>query len=386
MDTRAQGTDRSPEVGVELESKFLLNNVSWYALTDVAQEGLEQTYLDFTADGAMDALKAALASQYSAEQIDGMDVKEARVRSVSNQGGVIHKVTLKGDGDAERAEAEAEVVREVASDLLGKFAKGKPVKKTRYKFPLLDEFKSPTGLTLEVDVFKGVLRGLVTAEVEQEVGGSTVLDNETLARYIRATLGEDVSIQDVTTNPHFKNKNLAELADVTATAKLMDATRGCVAQVLATDIGSESDFDINPENPTSLAGPVVQYIREAFSDDAFYGMALLEAGNVTIESIRGDGDTRSVQFRVDGASIEGQFRETEAEMLAANRTVTRIPSGGEKPYLAKQRLPGIERLLRSDCMIRGTLVLQKMGDDWKVDEYRSKYERVLWNDGSVLAA
>lgn len=380
MDTQAQGTDRSPEVGVELESKFLLNNVSWYALTDVAQEGLEQTYLDFTADGAMDALKAALASQYSAEQIDGMDVKEARVRSVSNQGGIIHKVTLKGDGDAERAEAEAEVVREVASDLLGKFAKGKPVKKTRYKFPLLDEFKSPTGLTLEVDVFNGVLRGLVTAEVEQEVGGSTVLDNETLARYIRATLGEDVSIQDVTTNPHFKNKNLAQLSSVSETARLIDGTRGCVACLLATDGGSESDFDINPENPTSLAGPVVEFLQEALSYD---DMRLVSIGDVTIQSINGSGGARSIKFRVDNATIQGCFQETGEEMMAANRIVMRTAEGAT--FLAKQRLPRKERLERHGCMVTGTLRLQKTGSGWSRGR-GSEYERVLWVDGSDLAA
>jgi adenylate cyclase len=85
--------------------------------------------------------------------VDG-DV-EVRVRS---HGGVTHVLTIKGGSGLERAEVEVEI--DVATfDTLWGLASSRRIDKTRHRLPVGDHIA-------EVDVYAGVLDGLVVAEVE----------------------------------------------------------------------------------------------------------------------------------------------------------------------------------------------------------------------------
>ena len=85
--------------------------------------------------------------------VDG-DV-EIRVRS---HGGGTHVLGIKGGSGIERTEVEVEI--DVATfDTLWDLASSRRIEKTRHRLPVGDH-------TVEVDVYAGVLEGVVVAEVE----------------------------------------------------------------------------------------------------------------------------------------------------------------------------------------------------------------------------
>lgn len=100
-------------------------------------------------------------------------------------------LTVKSSGSMTRAEAETEITRE-QFDTLWPFTLGRRIEKMRYDIPL------GGGLTCELDIFSGGLRGLVMAEVE--------FTDEDSAKAFQPPewFGEEV-----TDDKRYKNKNLA---------------------------------------------------------------------------------------------------------------------------------------------------------------------------------
>ena len=99
--------------------------------------------------------------------------------------------TTKGKGDTERPEEEKEIT-ETEFKTLWQKTEGKRVEKTRYEIPYGE-------YVIELDVYRGNLVGLITAEVE-------FISREQELKFVPPSwFGEDV-----TKNPKYKNKNLAK--------------------------------------------------------------------------------------------------------------------------------------------------------------------------------
>ena len=91
-------------------------------------------------------------------------------------------LTIKSSGLMEREEYEMLISEEAFSHLLSK-ADGRIIEKTRYKIPL-----EGSSLVIELDIFSGDYRGLMTAEVEFP-------DRETALSFVPPTwFGEDVTM------------------------------------------------------------------------------------------------------------------------------------------------------------------------------------------------
>jgi CYTH domain-containing protein len=114
------------------------------------------------------------------------DGTEVRVR----QKGDRYFQTIKSDGGLVRGEIEIELTK-VQYDDLWQATAGRRLEKTRYEIAL-DE------ATIELDVYKGVLTGLIVAEVEFP----SVRDSEKFSQ--PAWFG-----REVTEDKRYKNKNLA---------------------------------------------------------------------------------------------------------------------------------------------------------------------------------
>src|SRR5689334_15981988 len=85
---------------------------------------------------------------------DGGGKVEVRVRDEEGK----HSLTVKGGGGASRAEVELPLSAD-GFGTLWRLTSGKRIEKVRYRVPLGE-------LTIELDVYGGKLRGLMTAEVE----------------------------------------------------------------------------------------------------------------------------------------------------------------------------------------------------------------------------
>lgn len=113
---------------------------------------------------------------------------EVRLRRMGDR----YYITIKGDGDDVRAECERSIDKS-SFDLLWPATAGRRIKKLRYFIP-------HDGLTLELDLYKDELDGLITLECE----------------FLNLSLKNSFTLPywgshgiDVTDNPKYKNKNLA---------------------------------------------------------------------------------------------------------------------------------------------------------------------------------
>lgn len=113
---------------MEIERKFLLKNIP-YELSELRSKHLEQGYVN--SDPVV------------------------RIRKADDE----YFLTIKSNGLMKRIEVEKEITAEEYSEL-SSIVKGRLITKTRYYIPL------EGGLTMELDVFEGKLRGLIVAEVE----------------------------------------------------------------------------------------------------------------------------------------------------------------------------------------------------------------------------
>ncbi|MGA9767775.1 MAG: CYTH domain-containing protein [Blastocatellia bacterium] len=154
--------DESRVLKTEVERKFFVSNPP--DLSGLKSEEILQGYIRTASDCA-----------------------EVRVR----QKGEKYFQTIKSDGGLKRSEVEIEISKQ-QFDSLWTATKGRRLKKTRYEIPY-------EGLTIEMDVYRGGLAGLVVAEVE--------------------FVSEDASIlfippswfgQELTDDRAFRNKNLAK--------------------------------------------------------------------------------------------------------------------------------------------------------------------------------
>ena len=114
---------------------------------------------------------------------------EVRVR---DEGGK-HVLTVKGGRGASRTEVEVPI-RNEAFRSLWRLTAGKRIDKVRYRVPLVDR-------TVELDVYRGKLRGLMTAEVEFDS-----------ARQLRRFRPPDWFGREVTARDEFSNARLATMA------------------------------------------------------------------------------------------------------------------------------------------------------------------------------
>jgi adenylate cyclase len=124
---------RHAQGAVERERKFLVNRLP-PELSRRAHQVIEQGYLDVA--------------------VDGHKAMELRIRRSGNR----FVLTLKTGRGPARLENEAAISRSAAR-LLWPLTRGRRLTKHRYKIP-------HRGLTIEVDVYRGRLRGLRIAEVE----------------------------------------------------------------------------------------------------------------------------------------------------------------------------------------------------------------------------
>ncbi|CAH0196222.1 CYTH domain-containing protein [Roseomonas sp. CECT 9278] len=117
-------------MGIEIERRFLVAGDDWRGQA-LGRQRLVQGYL---------------------AREDGVVV---RVR-LADAGA---RLTIKGPGGLSRAEYEYEIPRDDAQTMLETLCRGRALAKTRHTVP-------HGALRWEVDVFEGVLAGLVIAEVE----------------------------------------------------------------------------------------------------------------------------------------------------------------------------------------------------------------------------
>ena len=100
-------------------------------------------------------------------------------------------LTVKSGAGRVRVEEEIEIEPE-RFDRLWPLTEGRRIEKTRYEIPAGD------GLVIELDVYKGDLDGLMTAEVE--FGSEAAAD---------AYAAPDWLGPDITEDPRYKNQRLA---------------------------------------------------------------------------------------------------------------------------------------------------------------------------------
>jgi adenylate cyclase len=123
--------------GVEIERKFLVETPPGDLNAHPSDE-IDQGYLAITDDGV-----------------------EVRLRRYGSQA----SLTIKSGGGRARVEEEFEI-DERRFTALWALTDGRRVQKTRYRI------QAGGGLTIELDVYRGALEGLMTAEVEFESAGA----------------------------------------------------------------------------------------------------------------------------------------------------------------------------------------------------------------------
>ncbi len=149
--------------GAEVERKFLIERAP-AGLETHPRDEIEQGYIALTADGV-----------------------EVRVRRLGQE----TFLTVKSGSGSVRLEEELEIdERRFCS--LWRLTEGRRIHKTRYRIP------HPGGLTIELDVYRDALSGLITAEVE--------FDSEATAREFSAP---DWFGRELTDNTRYKNIRLA---------------------------------------------------------------------------------------------------------------------------------------------------------------------------------
>ena len=155
---------------MEIERKFLVRQLP-DELDRFERAEISQCYLDF----------------------GGETSPERRIRRMSTANSVKYFYTEKGTGDLARSEEEKEIDGEKYLSLKTEKI-SKEIKKIRYYLPLTD------GLTAELDVYGGFLKGLVTVEVEfRSIAGSENFE-------VPSWFGEEI-----TYDKQYKNKNLAKI-------------------------------------------------------------------------------------------------------------------------------------------------------------------------------
>ena len=149
--------------GVEIERKFLVETAPEH-LDVYPSEDIEQGYLAITDDGV-----------------------EVRLRHYRSRA----LLTIKSAGALARVEEELEIdERQFRS--LWQLTERRRLEKTRYRIP------AAGGATIELDVYRGALKGLITAEVEFDSADAA-------AEFEPAEwLG-----REITDDPAYKNKRLA---------------------------------------------------------------------------------------------------------------------------------------------------------------------------------
>jgi adenylate cyclase len=146
-------------MGKEIERKFLVKNDDWK--------------------------NRAEAYTYKQGYLSIEEARNVRIRIIGTKG----FLTLKGKSiGAERLEFEYEIPLEDAKTILGKLCILPLIEKTRYKL-------CENNLLWEIDVFEGINKGLILAEVE--------LTNENQKFKKPEWLGEEV-----TYDPKYYNSNL----------------------------------------------------------------------------------------------------------------------------------------------------------------------------------
>ena len=124
----------------EIEQKFLL----WNTAEEIIAEHYER--------------KLTIDSSYISEN------PEIRVNSIISGNGD-PKICMKTGSGLVRDETEIPLTMDL-HDLLLNACKKKPVRKTRYYFPILLNDSNDFYHSWEVDVYEGDLKGIITAEIE----------------------------------------------------------------------------------------------------------------------------------------------------------------------------------------------------------------------------
>lgn len=166
---------------MEIERKFIidttkLDNKFYKTLTI---QHFTQTYLEIREDGS-----------------------EVRVRAAkpTATGKVAYLYTEKGDGNLVRKEHNEEIDEATYETLLKKGVVGKAIEKERHTILFED-------VTVEVDIYQGVLAGLETAEIEFPTGSGWTTEkirSMPLPKSLRIAI-----MKEVTDDKRYKNKNLA---------------------------------------------------------------------------------------------------------------------------------------------------------------------------------
>ncbi len=145
---------------------------------------IERKFLVPTPPGDLDRHPADDIEQGYLALDGGVEVRLRRYRGQAH-------LTIKGDGGGSRLEEEIEI-DPARLRALWPLTSGRRIEKVRYRIPSTD------GLTIELDVYRGALEGLITAEVE-------FASPEQAAGYTPpAWLGPEV-----TDDPRYKNRRLA---------------------------------------------------------------------------------------------------------------------------------------------------------------------------------
>ena len=111
---------------------------------------------------------------------------EIRVRKLDDK----YYRTEKGEGMIVREETETEIDREAAEEMFKKI-KTNLIEKTRYYIPY-------NKFTIELDIYKGIFKGLIVAEVEFET-----------IEEARAFIPPDWFLEDISEKREYRNKILA---------------------------------------------------------------------------------------------------------------------------------------------------------------------------------
>ena len=149
-------------MSVEIEKKFIVENVP-FALNRYKCYEIIQGYI-------------AVEENYA----------EVRVRYIDNK----YILTIKSDRTNSRLEEECILNAQQGKRLLG-FCKDRVIRKTRYYIPY-------NGATIELDIFKDALEGLMIAEVEFK--NIDEMNNFIVPSWFGV---------DITEDKRYKNKNLA---------------------------------------------------------------------------------------------------------------------------------------------------------------------------------
>ena len=154
-------------MAIEIERKFLVCEIP-FDLSEYKSFEITQGYISFT--------------------------PEIRIRKKGHE----FIYTEKGEGDVSRPENN-KPINEEKYEILRNAVQGNLIEKTRYEIPL------GNNLTAELDIYHGQLEGLITVEVEFD----THEDEQSF-------IAPDWFGKDVTFDRRYKNKNLAQLPNISA--------------------------------------------------------------------------------------------------------------------------------------------------------------------------